>query len=124
MGGLTVEFEPLDVPYGLSNRCEVRVDGADGFPADDASVFTVRRSDPEQVLFVHAAGDTRSQLYFGAALAAAAQSSFVLQPINVEQSTDVDPTKYAFVVLSEPMSLPSISGEYVDAVCAGAAGAC
>ena len=106
-GRATVEFAPLDVAYG-DNRCEIRVDGADGFPADDAGVFTVRRSDPEKVLFVHAAGEGRSALYFGNALAAAAQSSFVLQPINAEQSTDVDPTKFAFVVLSDTMSLPSI----------------
>jgi hypothetical protein len=106
-GRATVEFAPLDVAYG-DNRCEIRVDGADGFPADDVSVFTVRRSDPEKVLFVHAAGEARSALYFGDALAAAAQSSFVLQPINAEQSTDVDPTKFAFVVLSDTMSLPSI----------------
>ena len=106
-GRATVEFAPLDVAYG-DNRCEVRVDGADGFPADDASVFTVRRSDPEKVLFVHAAGDARSPLYFGDALAAAAQSSFALQAINAEQSTDVDPTKFAFVVLSDTMSLPTI----------------
>lgn len=106
-GRATVEFAPLDVAYG-DNRCEIRVDGADGFPADDVGVFTVRRSDPEKVLFVHAAGEARSALYFGNALAAAAQSSFVLQPINAEQSTDVDPTKFAFVVLSDTMSLPSI----------------
>ena len=68
----------------------------------------MRRSDPEKVLFVHAAGESRSPLYFGDALAAAAQSSFVLQPINAEQSTDVDPTKFAFVVLSDTMSLPTI----------------
>ena len=38
-GRATVEFAPLDVAYG-DNRCEVRVDGQDGFAADDASVFT------------------------------------------------------------------------------------
>ena len=58
-GRATVEFAPLDVEYGF-NRCEVRIEGGDAFPADDASVFAVRRSDPERVLFVHAAGDTRS----------------------------------------------------------------
>jgi len=71
-GRVKVELEPLDVPYGFS-RCEVRVAAEDGsvdaFPNDDASVFTVRRSDPERVAFIHVAGDARSQLYFGAALA-------------------------------------------------------
>jgi hypothetical protein len=106
-GRATTAFESLDVPYGAS-RCEIRIDAADGFPADDTSSFAVKRADPERVLLVHQAGDSRSPLYFGTALAAAAQSSFVLQPINVEQAADVDPTKYAFVVLSDVPSIPSI----------------
>src|SRR5277367_2129730 len=106
-GRTTVTFESLDVPYG-SSRCEVKIDPADGFPADDASSFAVKRADPERVLFVHQAGDSRSPLYFGSALAAAAQASFVLQPIIVGQATDVDPTKYAFVVLSDVASVPSL----------------
>jgi hypothetical protein len=106
-GRATVVFESLDVPYGAS-RCEVRIDAADGFAADDVSDFAVKRADPERVLFVHQAGDSRSQLYFGAALASAAQASFVLQPIVADQAADVDPTKYAFVVLSDVTSVPSI----------------
>ncbi len=106
-GRATVEFEPLDVPYGL-NQCAVKIDAADGFPADDASLFSVKRSDPERVLFVHQNGDTRSALYFGAALAAATQASFNLQPIESDKSTDIDPSKYAFVVLSDTLTLPSI----------------
>ena len=106
-GRATVAFESLDVPYGAS-RCEVRIDAADGFPADDASNFAVKRADPERVLFVHQAGDSRSALYFGSALAAAAQASFVLQPIVADQAADADPTKYAFVVLSDVVSIPSI----------------
>lgn len=106
-GRATATFESLDVPYG-SSRCEIRIDAADGFPADDASSFAVKRADPERVLFVHQAGDSRSPLYFGAALGAAAQALFVLQPINVDQVADADPTKYAFVVLSDVASVPSI----------------
>ena len=105
-GRATVAFESLDVPYGTS-RCEVRIDAADGFPADDASLFAVKRADPERVLFLHQAGDTRSPLYFGAALAASAQASFVLQSMTPEQAADVDPAKYAFVVLSDVSGLPS-----------------
>ncbi len=106
-GRATVEFAPLDVGYGF-NRCEVRIEGGDAFPADDASVFAVRRSDPERVLFVHTAGETRSALYFGSALEAAAQGAFVLQSVAAEQATDLDPSKYAFVVLSDAVVLPSI----------------
>lgn len=106
-GRATVEFVPLDVNYGF-NRCEVRIDGSDTLPADDAGIFAVRRSDPERVLFVHAASDTRSAVYFGAALKAAAGSSFVLQSIAQEQATDFDPSRFAFVVLSDSVSLPAI----------------
>jgi hypothetical protein len=106
-GRVPVEFAPLDVGYGF-NRCELRIEGGDAFPADDTSVFVIRRTDPERVLFVHGASDTRSPLYFGAALGAAAQASFVLQTVTAEQTTDLDPSKYAFVVLSDAVTLPSI----------------
>ena len=111
-GRVTVAFEGLDVPYGES-RCQVRISnenggGGDAFAADDAANFAVKRADPERVLFVHQAQDARSPLYFGAALAAAAQAEFVLQPIAPEQASDIDPTKYAFVVLSDVPSVPSI----------------
>jgi hypothetical protein len=106
-GRATVEFTSLDVPYGL-NRCAVKIDSADGFPADDVSVFSVKRADPERVLFVHQPSDARSALYFGAALGAASQASFILQSIDSEKSTDIDPAKYAFVVLSDAVALPSI----------------
>ena len=115
-GSATVEFRPLDVGYGF-NRCEVRVEGKDAFPADDTSVFAVRRSDPERVLFVHAAEDTRSALYFGSALSAATQGSFAVQSVAAEQATDLAPSKYAFVVLSDTVTLPGIFehtlGQYV-----------
>jgi hypothetical protein len=106
-GRATVAFDSLDVPFGES-KCAVKIDAADGFPNDDASEFAVKRADPERVLFVHQGSDGRSPLYFGAALAAAAQASFVLQPIAPEQASDIDPTKYAFVVLSDVPSVPSI----------------
>ena len=104
---VTVEFAPLDVGYGF-NRCEVQIEGRDAFPADDASFFAVRRSDPERVLFVHPADYTRSALYFGSALSAGTKGSFVLQSVTAEQARDLDPSKYAFVVLSDAVMLPPI----------------
>ena len=110
-GRATVEFAPLDVEYGF-NRCEVRIDNGSGagdaFPADDTMFFTVRRADRERVLFVHAAADQRSAVYFEAALNAAAQASFVLQSVAAEETSDIDPTRYAFVVLSDAVTLPPI----------------
>ena len=106
-GRASVEFAPLDVGYGF-NRCAVRIEGGDAFPVDDASFFAVRRSDPERVLFVHAAGDVRAALYFNAALESAAQGAFVLQSVAAEQAIDLDPSRFAFVVLSDTVTLPSI----------------
>ncbi len=106
-GRATVEFAPLNVGYGF-NRCAVRIDGSDALAADDASVFAVRRSDPERLLFVHAGSDVRAALYFDAALQSAAQGAFVLQSSAAEQTTDLDPSRFAFVVLSDAVSLPSI----------------
>jgi hypothetical protein len=112
-GRATVTFPSLDVPYGFS-RCSVKIDSADALPADDESLFAVERSDPERVLFVHEPGDRRSPLYFNAALAAAAQSAFTLQTVVVEQLGDIDPSKFAFVVISDVVSLPSVFESDLD----------
>lgn len=105
-GRATVEFDSLDVPYGFS-RCELRIDSADALPGDDATLFAVERSDPEQVLFLHDSADTRSPFYFGSALAAAAQSAFTMESVPVLQAGNVQFSKYAFVVLSDAGSLPA-----------------
>jgi Aerotolerance regulator N-terminal/von Willebrand factor type A domain len=105
-GRASVEFDSLDVPYGFS-RCEVRIDSADILPADDASLFAVERSDPLPVLFLHEPGDTRSPLYFDAALSAGGESAFKMESVSVDQGANLQPSKYAFVVLSDTPSLPS-----------------
>jgi hypothetical protein len=102
----TVEFVGLEVPYGLS-RCAVRVEGGDALAADDESRFAVRRSDPEHILLVHAAGDARSERYLGAAIDATSRGAYLLQPMTIEAVSQSDPTKYAFVILSDVGSLPS-----------------
>ena len=118
-GRATIEFDSLDVPYGFS-RCEVRIDSADALPGDDASLFAVERSDPQQVLFLHEQGDTRSPLYFGAALGAAAESAFTMESVPVAQAGNVQFSKYAFVVLSDAGSLPaSLENDLLKYVRAG-----
>jgi hypothetical protein len=106
-GRATVEFPALEVPYGFS-RCEVRIDSADAFPADDLRRFAVERSDPQKALLIHNYGDNRSPLYVGAALSAAAQSAFILESINVNEAADRLPSNYAFIVLSDLGTLPSL----------------
>ena len=105
-GRASVQFQSLDVPYGLT-RCQVKIDSADALPADDAMLFAVERSDPQRVLFVHEPGDTRSPLYFNSALGAAAETAFQLDSIDVDRVANADPRKYAFVVLSDVFSLPA-----------------
>src|SRR5579863_2287333 len=106
-GRATVDFPALEVPYGFS-RCEVKIDSADAFAADDLRRFAVERSDPQKVLLIHNYGDSRSPLYVGAALSAAAQSAFLLESINVNEAADRQPSNYAFIVLSDLNSLPSL----------------
>src|SRR5579862_4120544 len=106
-GRAMVDFPALEVPYGFS-RCEVKIDAADGFPADDLRRFAVERSDPQKVLLIHNYGDNRSPLYVGTALAAAAKSAFILESINVNEAADRKPSNYAFIILSDLNSLPSL----------------
>lgn len=106
-GRAAVDFPALEVPYGFS-RCEVKIDSADGFAADDLRHFAVQRSDPQKVLLVHNYGDNRSPLYIGAALGAAAQSAFIVESINVNEAADRKPSNYAFIILSDLNSLPQL----------------
>jgi hypothetical protein len=111
-GRATAQFMSLDVPYGLT-RCQLKIDSADVLPADDAYLFAVVRSDPQKVLFVHEPSDSRSPLYFNSALGSAAETAFTLDSISVDRIANADPSKYAFVVLSDVLSLP---GSFEDAL--------
>lgn len=104
-GRASVEFNSLEVPYGR-NKGEVRVDSGDSLPADDTFYFSVERADPRHALFVHETGNTAGLLYFKAALEASGQDAFTIDPAVTEQTSNVNPAKYAFVVLSDVGSLP------------------
>jgi hypothetical protein len=106
-GRATVDFATLEVPYGF-NRCEVKIDSADAFPADDLHRFAVQRSDPQRALLIHNYGDSRSPLYIGAALSAAAQSAFLLESISVNEAADRQPSNYAFIILSDLNTVPAL----------------
>lgn len=101
----TVEFLSLEVPYGR-NKGAVRVDSGDALPADDVFYFSVERADPRHALFVHEADNPRGLLYFKAALEASGQDAFVIDPATPEQTTNLNPSKYAFVVLSDVGAIP------------------
>jgi hypothetical protein len=104
-GRATVEFLSLDVPYGR-NKGQVKIDSGDSLPSDDTFFFSVERDDPRHALFVHEADNPRALLYFKAALEASGQSAFEIDPATVEQTTNLSPSKYAFVVLSDVGALP------------------
>jgi hypothetical protein len=106
-GRATAEIDSLELPYGFS-RCSVKIDAADSLPADDEYVFAIERLDRKHGLFVSQSADTRSALYFDTALGAAAQSAVVLDKKTVDQVADVDPSSYAFVVISDVAALPTV----------------
>jgi hypothetical protein len=93
------------VPYGR-NKGEVRIDTADTLAADDSFYFSVERSDPRHALFVQESAGSRGLLFFKAALDAAGQSAFEIDPATVDQVANMAPGKYAFVVLSDIGTLP------------------
>jgi hypothetical protein len=106
-GRAAVEFLSLEVPYGR-NKGEIKVDSGDSLAGDDTFYFSVERADPRHALFVHEADNGRfgAMDYFKAALAASGQSAFEIDGITPDQTANVSPGKYAFVVLSDIGSLP------------------
>jgi hypothetical protein len=104
-GRTTVEFDSLEVPYGR-NRGTVKIDSADPLPDDDTFYFSVERADPRHALFIHDASDARDLLYFKTALEASGQSAFSIDAATADQTANVSPSPYAFVVISDVGSLP------------------
>ncbi len=104
-GRATVEFLTLDAPYGLT-RCEIQIDGNDSFPQDDHWLFSVERADPKPALLIHADSDAASELYVRTALESSAEPAFRLESVVANQSANVNVSKYAFVILSDPGPSP------------------
>jgi hypothetical protein len=103
----SAEFAGLDAAsYGF-NRCEIRIDSADGLPADDRFAFSVERTDPRKVLFVDDGRRPQAQTFFSAALDASGDAAFKLEPLRPEVAATSDLSKYAVVVLNDLGSLPS-----------------
>jgi Aerotolerance regulator N-terminal/von Willebrand factor type A domain len=104
-GRASVEFLSLDVPYGR-NKGDVKIDSADSLAADDIFYFSVERADARKVLFVREAGNDAALGYFKTALEASGHSAFEVDPATADQTANLNPSKYAFVVLSDVGSLP------------------
>jgi hypothetical protein len=105
-GRASVEFLSLDVPYGR-NKGEVRIDSGDSLPADDVFYFSVERADPRHALFVQEAPGSKGLVYFRAALESSGQAAFEIDPVSVDQTANLNPGKYAFVVLNDLMTVPA-----------------
>ncbi len=104
-GRASVEFLSLEAPHG-QNKGEVRIDSADALPDDDHFYFSTERADPRRALFVADPDDSRGLLYFRNALDASGQAAFLIDSASPAQVANVSPGKYAFVVLSDPGTLP------------------
>jgi hypothetical protein len=103
-GRAAIEFAGFEPAYGF-NRGEMRIDSADPLREDDTFRFVTERTETRKVLFVREARQTPS--YFKAALGAAAGSQYDIETVTAEQSANLDPSKYAFVVLADAGTLPS-----------------
>ena len=105
-GRASVEFLSLESPHGF-HKAEIRIEPHDALAEDDRFPFAVERADPHPVLFLHAGGQQRDELYYRSALESVPEAGFVLDPLPVEQAANQSFSKYAFVVLSDVGSLPS-----------------
>jgi hypothetical protein len=105
-GRVTAEFLSLESPHGF-HKAEIRIEPHDALAEDDRFAFAIERADPHPVLFLHAAGEQRDELYYRAALESVPEAGFVLEPLAVEQAANQAFSKYAFVVLSDVGILPA-----------------
>ncbi len=105
-GRATAEFYLPDAAYGL-NRGEVRIAAHDKLAQDDRILFALERKEPGRVLFVHEARNPRGILYYRAALDSPADSALAVDAVSSDQTANVSPIKYAFVVLSDVAYLPA-----------------
>lgn len=111
-GRAQVDFLGFPVTYG-SHRAEVRIDSADGLPADDAFRFPLEHSDPATVLFL-TNGQARDAFYFKAAMESDPNSGLKVQAVNAGQAGNEELGRYAFVVLSDYGRLPQALERRLD----------
>jgi len=103
-GRAQVEFLGFDVPYG-ANRGEIRLEPHDELPQDDTYPFSVERSDPRRVLFLYAGGRSHEGFYYKAAMESSTSAGLLVDQAPLEQASNLDLSKFVFVVLSDPGEL-------------------
>ena len=102
-GRAQVEFAGFEPSYGF-NRGEVRIEPSDSLPADDRAIFATERGETRKVLLIRDVRQNPS--YFRAALASAAGDAYDVDIVTTEESANLDPAKYALVVLADTGTLP------------------
>jgi hypothetical protein len=103
-GRAQVEFLGFDVPYG-ANRGEIRLEPHDELSQDDVYPFAVERSDPRRILFLYAGGRSHESFYYKAAMESSASAGLLVDQAPFEQGSNLDLSKFVFVVLSDPGEL-------------------
>ncbi|MBV9611839.1 MAG: BatA domain-containing protein, partial [Acidobacteriaceae bacterium] len=99
-GRASVEFLRFDVPYG-SHRGQIRIEPHDQLPHDDQFYFAIERSDPRRILYLYAGGRAKEAFYYKAAIESAADIGLTVEAQPAEFASNVDFSKYAFVVLND-----------------------
>ena len=113
----SAEFAGLDAAsYGF-NRCEIRIDSADGLPADDRYAFSVERTDPKKVLFVDDGRRPQAKDYFRAALNASPDSAFQMEVLRPEVAANSNLSNYSVVVLNDLGVVAQRSGTGAPKIC-------
>jgi hypothetical protein len=102
----TAEFIGMDAPFGM-NRGEIRIDSTDAFTADDHYYFSIERSDPRPVLFVHSARDGRALLFYRTAILSSRDAAFTLEATTPDQASSLLLSRFAVVVLSDIPDVPA-----------------
>ncbi|HME10127.1 MAG TPA: VWA domain-containing protein, partial [Bryobacteraceae bacterium] len=105
-GRASVEFLALESPYGF-HKGEIRIEPNDSLREDDRFPFSVERTDPRRVLFLHEGGQGRALLYYKTALESAVNAGFIVDPLAVDQAANQSLSKYSLVVLSDVGALPA-----------------
>lgn len=104
-GRAAVEFAQFEVPYGF-HRGEVTASTGDGLKEDDRFLFSVERSEPAPLLFVHEERDRRSPVYFRSAVDAAMPFAYSIETATPAALGGRQVSGYALVVLSDAARLP------------------
>ncbi|MEP7354088.1 MAG: BatA domain-containing protein [Acidobacteriota bacterium] len=101
----TVEFVGLEASFGF-NKCEVRIDSADGLAADDRYPFAVEHADSKKILFVDDGRRPNPQKFFRAALESSGDTEFAMDVLSPPAAAGSTLNGYSVVVLSDLGSLP------------------